>query len=61
MCEMLHKINCLHKPPNLVDISLQKEEGKNEKDRYIHYYIDGTDSLYVISDPDIRLYRDGHT
>jgi hypothetical protein len=53
MCEMVHKINCLHKPPRLVDFSLQQKEGKNEKDRYIHNHIDGTDSLHVISGPDI--------
>jgi hypothetical protein len=43
---MVHKINCLHKPPRLVDFSLQQKEGKNEKDRYIHNHIDGTDSLH---------------
>jgi putative hemolysin len=28
VCEMLHKINCLHKPPRLVDFSLQPKERK---------------------------------
>jgi hypothetical protein len=50
---MVHNKNRLHKPPRLVDFSLQQKEGKNEKDRYIHNHIDGTDSLYVISGPDI--------
>jgi hypothetical protein len=53
MCEMVHKINCLHKPPRLVDFSLEKKEGKNEKDHYIHNHFDGTDGLYVTSGPDI--------
>jgi hypothetical protein len=42
---MVHKINCLHKPPRLVDLSLQQKEGKIEKDLYIHNDFDGTDSL----------------
>jgi hypothetical protein len=50
---MVHKINCLHKPPKLVDLSQQKKEGKNEKNLYIHNHIDGTDGLHVISGPDI--------
>jgi hypothetical protein len=50
---MVHKVNCLLKPPKPVDFSLEKKEGKNEKDLYIHNHIDGTDSLYVISGPDI--------
>ncbi len=53
MCEVVHKINSLDKPPKLVDFSLEKKEGKNEKDLYIHNRFDGTDSLYVISNPDI--------
>jgi hypothetical protein len=53
VCEMVHKINRLHKPPKLVEFSTQKKEGKNEKDLYIHNYYDGTDSLYVTSGPDI--------
>jgi hypothetical protein len=36
-----------------VEFSLEKKEGKNEKDLYIHDYSDGTDGLYVISGPDI--------
>jgi hypothetical protein len=28
LCEMAHKINSLHKPPRLVDLSLQQKEGK---------------------------------
>ena len=42
---MVHKINCLHKPPRLVDFSLQQKEGKNEKYLYIRNHFDGTDSL----------------
>jgi hypothetical protein len=53
ICEMVHKINCLHKPPRLVDFSLQQKEGKNEKNLYIHNSSNGTDSLYVISGSDI--------
>ena len=53
MCEMVYKINFLHKPPRLVDFSLQMKEGKNEKDLYIHNHIDGTNGLYVISGPGI--------
>jgi hypothetical protein len=43
----------LHKPPRLVDLSEQKEEGRNEKDLRIHNHLDGTDSMYVISGSDI--------
>jgi hypothetical protein len=42
---MVHKINCLHKPPRLVDFSLQQKEGKNEKYLYIRNHFDGADSL----------------
>ena len=30
----------------------QQKEGKNEKDLYIHNYIDGTDSLHSAPGPD---------
>jgi hypothetical protein len=53
MCEIVHKINYLYQPPKLVEFSTQKKEGKNEKNLYIHNHIDGTDSLYVTSGPDI--------
>jgi hypothetical protein len=36
-----------------VDFSLEKKEGKNEKDLFIHNNFDGTDSMYVISGSDI--------
>ena len=47
---MVHKINCLHKPPRLVDFSLQQKEGKNEKDLYIRNHFDGADSLHSAPD-----------
>jgi hypothetical protein len=53
VCEMVHRINCLHKPPIPVEFSLEKKEGKNEKDLDIHDYFVGTDSLHVLSGPDI--------
>jgi hypothetical protein len=53
LCEIGHKRNWLHKPPGLVEYSFQKEEGKNEKDLYVHNNIVGTDCLYVTSGPDI--------
>jgi hypothetical protein len=53
VCEIVHKINCLHKSPRLADLSLQQKEGKNEKDLHIHNNFDGTDNLHVISGPDI--------
>jgi putative hemolysin len=31
MCEIVHKINCLHKPPQPVDFSLQLKEGKMKR------------------------------
>ena len=43
---MLHKINCLHKPPRLVDFSLQLKEGKYEKNLDDLDYFVGYDSLY---------------
>jgi hypothetical protein len=52
ICEMAHKINCLHKPPRLVDFSLQMKEGKNEKDLYIHNNFNSTDSLHSAPGPD---------
>jgi hypothetical protein len=51
---MTHKTIWLHKPPKLVDLSLEKKEGKNEKDLYIHNSSHGTDGLYVTSGPDIQ-------
>jgi hypothetical protein len=54
VCEMVHKINCPHKPPRLVGFSLQQEEGKNEKTLYIHNSFVSPDSLYITSGPDIR-------
>jgi hypothetical protein len=36
-----------------MDLSLEKKEGKNEKDLYIHNSSHGADGLYVISGPDI--------
>jgi hypothetical protein len=53
ICELVHKTNCLHKPPKPVDFSLEKKEGKNEKNLYIHNSSNGTDGLYVISGSDI--------
>jgi hypothetical protein len=53
MCELVHKINYHYLPPKQVEFSTQKKEGKNEKNLYIHNHIDGTDSLYVTSGPDI--------
>jgi hypothetical protein len=50
---MVHKINCLHKPPKPVDFSLEKKEGKNEKNLYIDNSSNGIDGLYVISGSDI--------
>ena len=50
MCEMVHKTNCLHKPPRLVDFSLPHREEKNEKYLYIRNYYDGADSLHSASD-----------
>jgi hypothetical protein len=46
MCELVHKINCRHKPPGLENFSLQQKEGKDEKNLYDHDYIVGTDSLH---------------
>ena len=40
-------------PGKLNKNHIHKKEGKNEKDLYIHTNFDGTDSLYVISGPDI--------
>jgi len=54
MCEMAHKTIWLHKPTKLVDLSLEKKEGKNEKDLYIHNSSHGTGGLYVTSGPDIQ-------
>jgi hypothetical protein len=45
VCEMVHKTHCLHQLPRLVVFSLEKKEGKNEKDLYIRNYFDGADSL----------------
>ena len=50
LCEMAHKTNCLHKPPRLVDFSLQQKEGKSEKDLYIRNHFDGADSLHSAPD-----------
>jgi hypothetical protein len=50
LCEMVHKINCLHKPPRLVVFSLQQKEGKNEKDLYIRNHRNGLDSLHSAAD-----------
>jgi hypothetical protein len=52
VCEMVHKINCLHKLPGLVNFSQQQKEGKNEKDLTIHNDFDGVDSLHSAPGPD---------
>ena len=49
-CEMVHKINCLHELPRLVDFSLQQKERKNEKHLYIRNHFDGADSLHSAPD-----------
>jgi hypothetical protein len=47
---MVHKINCLHKPPRLVVFSPQQKEGKNEKYLYIRNHFDGANSLHSAQD-----------
>jgi hypothetical protein len=53
MREMMHKVNCLHKPPRPVKFALQHKEGKNEKYPTIRNHFDGADSLLSVPGPKI--------
>jgi hypothetical protein len=51
LCEMVHKINCLHKPPRPMEFSLQHKEEENEKFLTIRNHFDGADSLLSVPGP----------